>query len=292
MREVRCVWQGAAELGEGPVWSASDKALWFVDIKGRRILRLDPVTATRKSWPAPDQVSFVLPETGGNFIAGLPGRLVRFFPATGRYESVALLEAEFPRNRLNDACIDSAGRLWFGTMDDDENAPSGALYCWHGIGTPIAHDRNFIISNGPAHSPDGQFMYHTDTVRRTIYRFDAAADGTISNKQSFIEIEDGAGFPDGTAVDIEGCLWVALWQGGAVRRYSPQGELLEVVGLPCANVTKLAFGGDGLTTAFVTTARAGLNPEELNAQKLAGSIFAFETDIPGLPPRTIATTDK
>jgi sugar lactone lactonase YvrE len=213
-------------------------------------------------------------------------------PATGEFEPIATLEAERPRNRLNDACIDKAGRLWFGTMDDDETAPNGALYCWHGTGAPIAHDQDFVISNGPAHSPDGRFMYHTDTVRRTIFRFEFSANGTLANKQPFIEIEDGAGFPDGTTIDAEGCLWVALWRGWAIRRYSPQGELLETISLPCANVTKLAFGGNDLRTGFITTARAGLSDEELATQSLAGSIFTFEPGVSGLPPQTIAAAFK
>jgi D-xylonolactonase len=292
MREVRCVWPLAAELGEGPVWSTSDQALWFVDIKGRQVLRFDPLTSSGRNWPAPDQISFVLPESSGGFIAGLPGRLAHFMPATGAFEPIVAVEPDWPCNRLNDACIDPAGRLWFGTMDDQETALTGALYCWHGMGAPISHDQGFVISNGLAHSPDGRFLYHTDTVRRMIYRFDAAVDGSISNKQAFIEIEEGAGFPDGTAVDIEGCLWVALWHGWAVRRYSPQGELLETISIPCANVTKLAFGGDDLKTAFITTAQAGLSHEELGAQNLAGSIFAFESEVPGLPPRTIAAAFK
>lgn len=286
MQDVRCVWPKAAELGEGPVWS--DDALWFVDIKGRWVLRFDPATQEQKAWPAPDQISFILPEAGGSFIAGLPGRLARFFPTTGVFEPIVAVETGQQHNRLNDACIDPAGRLWFGTMDDLETEASGALYSWNGAEAPVEHDRNFVISNGPAHSPDGRFMYHTDTVRRTIFRFDAAADGTINNKQTFIEIEDGAGFPDGTTVDTEGCLWVALWNGWAVRRYSPHGKLLERVSFPCANVTKIAFGGSAFKIAFVTTAHAGLSPHERRKQRLAGSIFAFKVEVPGLPPRAIA----
>lgn len=292
MRAVECVWPGAAELGEGPVWSTPDQALWFVDIKGRAVLRFDPATATRQTWAAPDQISFILPETGGDFIVGLPGQLARFSPATGAFEQLVEIEPERPHNRLNDACVDSAGRLWFGTMDDLQTEASGGLYSWHGAGAPIAHDQDFVISNGPAHSPDGRTMYHTDTVRQTIFRFDAAETGEISNKKILIQIEDSAGFPDGTTIDSEGCLWVAIWNGGQVRRYSPQGKLLETVALPCSNVTKIAFGGPDLKTAFVTTARVGLSQEALAMQHLAGSIFTFEVDVPGLPSPPIASAFK
>jgi D-xylonolactonase len=282
MREVRCAWAVEAELGEGPFWSAPEGALWFVDIKGRSVHRFHPATDGRRSWLAPDQVSFVLPRSDGCFVAGLPRRLARFTPATGAFETLIALEGERPGNRMNDACVDATGRLWFGSMDDDETEPRGVLYRWDCRVAPIACDQGFVISNGPAFSPDGRTLYHTDSVRRTIYRFEVASDGSASGKRPFIQIEDGAGFPDGTTVDAEGCLWVALYQGWAVRRYSARGELLEVVALPCANVTKLALGGGDLKTAFVTTARKGLGPRELAAQPLAGNLFAFDAEVPGL----------
>jgi D-xylonolactonase len=292
MREVRCVWPVAAELGEGPVWSASDDTLWFVDIKGRRIHRFDPATAEKRSWPAPDQVSFILPETGESFVTGLPGRVARFIPGTGAFETLLALGGEPPGNRLNDACIDAAGRLWFGSMDDGCVNPSGALYCWDGGTPPVISEDGFIIPNGPAHSPDGLTFYHTDSARRTIHRYDVAADGVTSGKQLLVEVEEGAGLPDGSAVDADGCLWVALYGGSSVRRYSPQGALLETVAIPCANVTKLVLGGDGLKTAFVTTAWQDLSPDERVEQPLAGGLFAFETDVPGLPQQSMAAGSK
>jgi xylono-1,5-lactonase len=282
MRDVRCVWPIAAELGEGPCWSVSDSALWFADIKGRQVHRFDPATGGKRSWPAPDQVSFVLPEAGGSFVTGLPGRVARFIPATGAFETLAALEGEPSGNRLNDACIDTAGRLWFGSMDDRCVAPTGVLYCWDGGAAPIICDDGFTISNGPADSPDGRTLYHTDSALRTIYRYELAADGAISGRQPFIEVEEGAGLPDGSIVDAEGCLWVALYGGAAVRRYSPLGELLETVAIPCANVTKLVLGGAELKTAFVTTAWQDLSAVERGEQPLAGGLFAFETDVPGL----------
>ena len=292
MRVVRCVWPVGATLGEGPVWSASDAALWFVDIKGQLVHRFDPVTEARRSWPAPDQVSFILPLDDGGMVAGLPGRLARFEPATGDFAPLLELEAEPHGNRLNDACVDGAGRLWFGSMHDAEADLSGLLYCWDGAAAPVACDNGFAISNGPAHSPDGRTLYHTDTLAGTIYRFDVAADGAISDKRPFIQIEHGVGYPDGSTVDEQGCIWVALFGGWAVRRYSPRGELLETVAIPCANVTKLVLGGAGLTTAFVTTARIGLRPGELDSQALAGGIFAFEVDVPGLPARAMGISKK
>lgn len=282
MRAVRCVWAVAAELGEGPCWSVSEQALWFVDIKGRRIHRFRPQSCEQDSWAAPDQVTFLQPLGDDKFVVGLPGRLASFAPATGAFLQLAAIEQDRPHNRTNDACLDAAGRLWFGSMDDSETQPSGVLYCWDGKTAPQPRDQGYVISNGPAFSPDGRTFYHTDTSRRLIYRFDVDPDGTLSRKQPFVEIEASAGWPDGSSVDADGCIWIALYGGWAIRCYSPQGQLLETISLPCANVTKVAFGGRDLKTGFVTTARKGLKPQELARQPLAGGLFAFDADVPGL----------
>lgn len=283
MREISCLWNLEAQLGEGPCWSVADQALWFVDIKGRQIHRWDPVKAQPRSWPAPQPVSFVLPRASGGFVVGLPGQVASFNPGTGDYAPLATLDAEAPGNRTNDACVDARGRLWLGTMDDGESEPRGTLYAWDGTAAPQARDKGYVIPNGPCFSPDGRVFYHTDTPQRTIYRFDVEADGALTGKRPWVQIEEGAGWPDGSIIDSAGCLWVGLYAGWGLRRYSPQGELLEKVALPCANVTKMALGGADLKTAFVTTARQGLSLDDLKAQPLAGGLFSFEADVPGLP---------
>ena len=286
MQTVRCVLPIAAELGEGPVWA--DGALWFVDIDRKQIHRCDPERGTTQSWNAPGKVSFVLPRRGGGFVVGLPGRLARFSPAPGTFEEIVALETAWPDNRTNDACVDGAGRLWFGTMDDRETAASGVLYCWDGTGAPVSRDEGYVISNGPAFSPDRRTFYHTDTQRRTIHRFDVADDGSLSNKRGFIVIDGKDGWPDGTTVDSQGCLWIALYGGKAVRRYAPDGELLACVPMPCEQVTKVTFGGPDLKTAYVTTARRKLDAGALAKQPLAGALFAFEAPAAGLAQTAIA----
>ncbi len=283
MREVRCAWPVGACLGEGPVWVGPERALWFVDIKGPSIHRFDPATGQQSSWHAPDQVGFVLPLDDGGMVAGLPGRLARFTPSTGAFEPLVSLTDEPAGNRLNDATVDVAGRLWFGSMDDAASQASGVLYRWDGDGNPVLLDSGFIISNGPAHAPDGSRFYHTDSIGQTIYQYDVTADGAIYNKQPFIKIEAASGVPDGTIVDAEGCLWTALYGGSCVRRYSPAGELLESVALPCAHVTKMALGGPNMTTAFVTTAQPLVTDCNLGEPSFAGGLFVFEADVPGLP---------
>ena len=287
VRDVQCVWPVEAELGEGPFWSAAENALWFVDIASNRIHRFDHALGMGRSWPAPGKVSFILPRMGKDFIIGLPGSLALFEPGSGSVKIIATVEEDKPRNRLNDACVDARGRLWFGTMDVDEREATGALYRWDGQARPSLQDSGYIISNGPAFSPDGRYFYMTNTLARTIYRFEVTEDGQLRGKSAFIVLGPDMGFPDGTTVDAEGCLWIALYGGWAVQRYSPEGKYLEAVRIPCANVTKLAFGGSGMTTAFVTTARQGLRPQDILEQPLAGGLFRFETQVPGLATASI-----
>lgn len=282
-----CVWPVGAELGEGPVWHAAERVFYFVDIKGRALHRCDADGGHRQSWSTPQQPGFVLPCDDGNLLCGMQGGLYQFNANTGSFTLLQAIEEDLPGNRINDGFADRHGRLWFGTMDDGEENPSGALYR-RDRKILSEQDRNYIITNGPAMSPDGKTLYHTDTLLRTVYAFDVDAAGTLSGKRPFIVI-DGAGYPDGMAVDAEGCLWVALFGGWRIERFSPAGKLIGVVPFPCANITKLAFGGADLQTVHVTTAWKGLSPAERLKQPLAGGLFSFRADTPGLAQHHLLT---
>ncbi len=278
-----CVWPLGATLGEGPVWVTRDRALWFVDIKERRVHRFDPATGDRRGWDAPEQVGFALPAAGGGFVAGLRGGLHRFDEASGVFRPLIEVEPERPGNRLNDATVDPSGRLWFGTMDDGETEETGAIYRLADGPSLVRAGGDCAITNGPAVSPDGCTLYHNDTLGRAIYACRLAMDGTILDRRVFCTIAEGDGYPDGPSVDAAGCVWVGLYGGWSARRYAPDGGLLEAVRFPVANVTKIAFGGEGLRTAYATTARKGLDAAALAEQPEAGGLFAFSVETPGLP---------
>ncbi|WP_429327644.1 SMP-30/gluconolactonase/LRE family protein [Paraburkholderia atlantica] len=275
-----CVWAVGAELAEGPLWQAAENAVYFVDIKGRRIHRLSVATGEQRTWQAPDQPGFLAPLANGTFVCGLPGGLHRFDPASGEFSKLVDVEPHLPGNRLNDGFVDARGRLWFGSMDDAEEAPSGSLYRVNEQGAAVAQDDDYVITNGPTMSPDGRTLYHNDTMRRVVYAFDVAADGTLSGKRIFAAIS-GDGHPDGMAVDADGFVWIALFGGWRIERYSPAGELVDQVPLPCANVTKLAFGGDDLQTVYVSTAWKGLTAVERQHQPQAGGLFSFRAPAAG-----------
>lgn len=275
-----CVWAVGAELAEGPLWQAAENAVYFVDIKGRRIHRLSVATGEQRTWEAPDQPGFLAPLADGTFVCGLPRGLYRFDAASGEFNKLTEVEPHLPGNRLNDGFVDAQGRLWFGSMDDGEEAPSGTLYRVNEAGAAIAQDDDYVITNGPAMSPDGRTLYHNDTMRRVVYAFDVAADGTLSGKRIFAAIS-GDGHPDGMAVDADGFVWIALFGGWRIERYSPAGELVDQVPLPCANVTKLAFGDDDLKTVYVSTAWKGLTAVERQHQPQAGGLFSFRAPVAG-----------
>ena len=270
------------ELGEGPVWRAQEGALWWVDILAPAIWRFDPATGDARSWPAPERVGFIEPVAGGGWVAGLKSGLYRFDETRGAFSRLQVIEDAALDNRLNDAFVDAAGRLWFGSMHDPREKRSGSLYSFDGRGV-VCHDGGYGITNGPSTSPDGKTFYHTDTRASSIYAFDLSADGDLTNRRTFARIDPADGWPDGSTVDAEGCVWTALWGGWGVRRYSQSGDVVGFVRLPVANVTKIAFGGDNLATAYVTTAWSDLTPAERAEQPLAGRLFRFASGTRGQP---------
>jgi sugar lactone lactonase YvrE len=282
-----CIWDVGAHLGEGALWHAPTRSVWFVDIKGRRIHRCAPDGSARRSWDAPGQPGFVVPAADGGMVCALEDGLYRFDAASGRFDVLRKVEDDLPGNRFNDGHVDHAGNLWFGSMDDGQAQPTGALYRLGRDGSLARADDGYVITNGPAISPDGKTLYHTDTALRRVYAFDLRGDGSLAGKRVFLQLPEGSR-PDGMAVDSAGDVWIALFGGGRIERYTPAGRLAGAVHFPCTNITKLAFGGDDLRTAYVTTAWKGLSPEQRARQPLAGGLFAFRVDTPGLPHREFA----
>ncbi len=271
-----------ATLGEGPVWVVRDQALWFVDIKGLAVFRFTPETGVLSRWPVPAQPGWILPDDDGGFIVGLQSGLHRFDPGDGSCMLFAAIASEPPTNRLNDATVDPHGRLWFGSMDDAEASPTGRIYRFESGVAYAAALAPVAITNGPAFSPDGQILYHVDTLAGIVYASRIGDDGEPCGTSVFARIDPADGYPDGPTVDAAGCLWIGLYGGWAARCYAPDGNLRRTIRFPTANITKLAFGGDDLCTVYATTARKGLDAAAVGAQPQAGDIFAFRVPVPGI----------
>jgi sugar lactone lactonase YvrE len=277
----RCIADVHAVLGEGPVWVDREAALYWLDIKGRKIFRLDGQEQLTE-WPTPMRVGSIAPRKQGGFIAGTEAGLAKIDLDANRFEVFANPEKELPTNRFNDGKVDRQGRFWAGTMDDQEKQASGTLYR---IGSELAvsaADRGYKVTNGPAFSPDGTIMYHNDSARQVTYRFEVQPDGSLEERTIFLQFKEGEGYPDGMTVDSEACLWIAFWDGWCVRRYSPQGEWLETVKVPVARPTSCSFGGADLDRLYITSASIGLDEQAREMQPNAGGLFMLIPGVRGL----------
>ncbi|HKU92845.1 MAG TPA: SMP-30/gluconolactonase/LRE family protein [Sphingomicrobium sp.] len=278
---VQCVADVHAVLGEGPVWVAREAALYWLDIKGRKIFRLGD-DGSFAQWPTPMRVGSLAPRRNGAFIAGTDEGIAIVDPAADRFEIVANPEEALPGNRFNDGKVDRRGRFWAGTMDDSERDSTGTLYC---VGPEFAWsvvDKDYKVTNGPAFSPAGDVMYHNDSARQVTYAFDLDAEGHASNRRTFLQFGPGDGYPDGMTVDAEGGLWIAFWDGWCVRRYSPDAQWIETVRMPVQRPTSCAFGGRDLDRLYITSASIDLDQNALKMQPNAGGLFMLTPGVRGL----------
>lgn len=222
----------------------------------------------------------MFPTENGALLFG-SGRELRLIDGEGAIATGARIETS-PRNRTSDGTVDAAGRLWFGTADEAETQPGGNLFRYNdGRMIPVLFD--MAGPNGPALTGDCRTLYHANSANRLISRYAVTSAGALSKAEQFVQFGEDDGYPKGVVIDSEDCLWVAMWDGGCVHRYSPQGQLMLRVDFPCSRITKLAFGGSDLSTAYVTSARTGLSDAELAEQPLAGALFAFDAPVAGRP---------
>ena len=272
-----------ARLGEGAVWDARDRALYWVDIRAPALHRFEPVSGTTHTWPMPEVIgSFALREAGGALVA-LRSGLHLFDFASGGLELACAPEPDRTENRLNDGRCDRRGRFWVGSMHDRGGAPTGALYRIDPDRTSRRVLDGITVPNSLGWSPDGRVMYFTDTPSRAILAYDFDLDaGMPGPPRLFARVPDDAGYPDGATVDAEGFLWSAHWDGWRVTRYAPDGRVDRVIELPVQRPTCCAFGGEGLDVLYVTSARTGLGPEDLARGPLAGGLFAVDAGVRGV----------
>jgi sugar lactone lactonase YvrE len=254
-----------AILGEGPTWDPTHNRLIWLDILGARINTYDPVSGHRTVRVTDQHIGAAKPRTGGGLVLNLRDGVALLDPD----DSFRWLHHEpVPGRRANDAAVAPDGSLWAGTMRYDEAPGGGTLSRLTGDGSFETVLDDVAVSNGTGWSPDGRRMYYIDSPTRRLDVFDFEA-GRPANRRPLVEIEEGAGFPDGLTVDADGCVWVALWDGGAVRRYTPEGTLDRVITLPTPRVTACAFGGADLTDLYITTATVGLK----SPHPVAGSLL-------------------
>jgi L-arabinonolactonase len=282
--QAEMVVDGKNELGEGVVWSSAHGEVQWTDILGRRFWTYGPSDGATRSVALPDRLACFAPLGGTSLLAGFAGGLEVFDLKSAARRPIAAIEPDRPTTRVNDGKLDRRGRLVFGTMDEGPSGarPIGQVYVYEGGARPRALVSGVRIANSIAFSPDGRRMYFADTPTKVIrcYEYDLDS-GDLSGEQAFAAVE-GPGFPDGSTVDADGCLWNAEWGGGRVVRYTPDGRVDRAVALPCSQATCCAFGGARLDRLFVTTARIGLDAAALAREPHAGALFIIDAGVAGL----------
>jgi sugar lactone lactonase YvrE len=277
-----------ALLGEGPRWDAVARRLLWVDIEAGELHLFDPARGEDRAIRVGSRVGAASPtKDAGRVLVALADRLALVDLAD---ESLRTL-VEIPHGngmRLNDGACDAAGRFWIGSMALDETPGAAALYRYSGGGCERMLE-GVTLSNGLGWSADEATMYYVDSMTYRVDQFDVEpATGAIGNRRPFTEIERAAGIPDGVAVDDDGCVWVALWGGGALRRYTPKGELERTIPVPAERVTACCFGGDNGRALYITTACFELGQEERERQPLAGCVFVTDVGVSGPPAQPFA----
>ncbi len=283
-RKAHIVKKVPALLGEGSIWHPSTGRLWWVDIEGCKLFITDPETGVGQEIDMGQRIGTVVPSVNGTAVVALQDGLYELDLDTRKMTQLAPHGPSVSDIRFNDGKCDPQGRLWVGSMHVDGLADQGALYRFDSRGL-VKQLSDVSISNGICWSEDHKTMYYIDSPTHGVraYDFDPLS-GDIANGRTIIEVPHDTGTPDGMTIDSEGLLWVALWGGAAVGRWDPNnGQLVEKVEVPALNVTSCAFGGNDLSTLFITTASIDTPPEKAALYPEAGSLFAAEVGVRGVP---------
>lgn len=284
MSEVEHVLAVRNILGEGPVWSVEEQALYWIDIEGGSYHRFDPLTAKHDAVELGLPIGVLAQRAAGGFVLATRDGFAFCEQQKPALHYIARPEEGKPYMTFNDGAVDCAGRFWAGSMNQDESAPpAGTLYrldpdgSVHSFVTPVG------IPNGIGWSPDNTIMYFTDSALHTIFAFDFdPSTGEIANRRSFVHTPNDPAMPDGLTVDSEGFVWSAYWGGARIVRYDPDGKVERILPVPALNTTSCVFGGPNLDELYITTAQSTLSEKQHAQYPLSGDLFRVKTGIKGL----------
>ena len=288
-----CVAATGDAVGEGAVWSAVDRQVYWTDINRFLVHAFCEKTASTRTWLFDEPVvALALSTEEGRLLVALASRLIWWWPDTDQRCDHGFQLQGFPKVRLNDGRADALGNFWVGSMKNNVK-PDGELGEAGGSDGQmfrISPDlqvstrlNGLGISNTVCWSPDGHHFYTADTLKNTVWSFDIdLKTGLLDSQQNFLTGFE-RGLPDGSAVDAEGYLWNCRWGGGCIVRVSPSGKIDTVIDMPVRNITTLTFGGEDLKTLYVTS--AGI--EKIPGERLAGSLWRIRSSVPGLPENLV-----
>ncbi|BBF71845.1 SMP-30/gluconolactonase/LRE family protein [Sphingomonas bisphenolicum] len=298
----RCLWDAKAILGESTVWDDRDGCIYWVDIEAPSINWFHLDSGRTGRWDAPAWISAIAPRASGGFVASCADGFAHVDPHRQIYAPFIHPIPNPAIARLNDGVTDRMGRYWSGscdssqwdestTVDDKESTlgkldvrNTGELYRLDADGAVSTQERNIVTANGPAFSPDGRTAYVNDSMPLVSWAYDVSDDGILSNRRDFLNFKPEDGYPDGMAVDVEGCIWMAFYESWMLRRFAPDATLLEERRLPVRRGLRPAFGGSGHGRLFLITGSQGFSAETFARQPLAGGLFEIlDPPAPGVP---------
>ena len=282
--QIQCVSDVRAVLGESPVWSSKENAVYWVDIIGKKLHRTTPHNRETQTWEMPSFPGMVALRRSGGLVIALQDGIYGFDPHSAQLDLLVNLEADEHGNRPNDGKCDEGGRLWLGTMNAlDGSRPTGNFYRIDPDLTVTRIGAEYCIPNGLAWNPVNNLMFHTDTLSNVVrsYEFDPASGTCGPEKDFFIFNNKETGGVDGAAMDAKGGYWVALYGGRRLIRILPNGNVDMKIPLPVSQPTMPAFGGADMKTLFVTSAYQNLDKGDLRSQPLAGGLLAIPVDVAG-----------
>jgi L-arabinonolactonase len=269
-------------LGEGVLWDPRSRRVWWTDIHGKKLWSYDPAARTAASFDVPSRVASFAPRARGGFLVAFAEGFALYDLASGERRDLAAFEPDLPGTRLNDGRTDRAGRFVAGGYDEAGDRPITSVWRVDADGSATRLFGEVTCANATCFSPDGRTMYFADSPRRLLEAvpYDPAT-GAVGARRALASIR-GPGLPDGACTDAAGYLWVAIWQGGRVERWSPEGRLDRTVEVPVQKPTCCAFGGEDLDILYITTSREGSTEAELEHQPTSGGLYAFRPGVRGL----------
>jgi sugar lactone lactonase YvrE len=285
MVELSCVLDAKAQIAESPVWYPESQSLYWTEVHGHRLNRLDVNSGRNQAWPVKEKVGSFAICNENLVVAALH---TGFALIDLKDQTLARIAQPFDSSlnvHLNDGRCDRSGRFfWAGSLHQPRTLKNGALFRLSADGECRQMADGVIASNGLAFSPDNRILYYADSRGYVVWAFDHdPVTGNVSNRRVFVSLPTGKGLPDGAAVDSEGCYWNAVFMGRRILRFRPDGTLDREIEMPFDNPTMVAFGGPDYRTLFIASGKGNLTPEQLAGQPLAGGIFKMTVDVPGLP---------
>ena len=276
------LWNSKCILGEGVTWVKEHNSLYYVDIKRKKIFKLNYKNKNKKIYKIEKEIGFLAHVSKNTFVLGLQGE-IRIVDLKNKNKKISIkIEKKFKNNRINDGKTDHQGRLWFGTMDNlERNIHNGSLYCLDSNLNLNQVDKNYMITNGPAFI-NKRCFYHTDSKKKIVYKIYIDKNLKVISKKIFVKFRKNEGSPDGMTLDNYQNLWICHYNGSCISVYNKKGNKLHSVNMPTKNITNCTFGGYRNSELFVTTAIKGMSKKELKLFPLSGNLFKIKTNVFGM----------